>query len=217
MEQGWSVWQDVYSAEECADLIDALGLREPTRGGQRNMLDHPACVAVARDPRIRSIVNELLSPEAVAVRGIAFDKSLDENWALAIHQDTKIALLQRVETAGFSGWSSKDGVVHVQPPEGVLERQIAVRLHLDPCEADCGPVQVIPDSHRSGLLRAEQVRAFASSEPVALTGGVGSIAVFRSLLLHGSPRMTRPARRRTLHLEFCDAPLPQGLAWRWAV
>lgn len=217
MREGWGVWESVFTPRECEELIEALDLHAPTRGGQRNMLNHPAVIGLAHDPRIRAIVNELLSLEAVAVRGIAFDKSLDENWALAMHQDTKIALLERVETAGFSGWSLKDGVVHAQPPTEVLARQIAVRLHLDPCEADCGPVHVIPNSHRQGLLRGEQVRALAISASVALTGGVGLIAVFRSLLVHGSPRMTRPARKRTLHLEFCDAPLPDGLAWRWAV
>lgn len=72
-----------------------------------------------------------------------FDKASDANWNLAWHQDVTIAVQRQMDVPGFGPWSVKDGIVHVQPPEEVLNAMVAIRVHLDPCGADNGPLRVI--------------------------------------------------------------------------
>jgi Phytanoyl-CoA dioxygenase (PhyH) len=51
--------------------------------------------------------------------------------------------------------------VCVQPPVGVLEQLVAVRIHIDDCPEESGALRVIPKSHLQGRLsrdRAEELR-----------------------------------------------------------
>jgi len=113
----------------------------------RNLLEAvPAVRELARSPGVRALVEPVLGAGAFAVRGILFDKTPDANWKVAWHQDLTIAVRGRREVEGFGPWSEKAGVVHVQPPAAVLERMVTVRLSLDPCGPENGPVCVIPGS-----------------------------------------------------------------------
>ena len=91
------------------------------------------------------------------VRAILFDKTPSANWKVVWHQDLTIAVRERGVVSGFGPWSEKEGVVHVQPPIELLERMLAVRVHLDDCGADNGPVRVLPASHRVGRLSGEAI------------------------------------------------------------
>src|SRR4051812_47966947 len=82
-------------------------------------------------PTVRSLVpklRELVGPSAFAVRGILFDKTAASNWKVPWHQDLTITVRSRIEVPGFSNWSMKAGVCHVQAPVCVLERMVAVRV-----------------------------------------------------------------------------------------
>ena len=46
---------------------------------------------------------------------------------------------------------------YVQPPVGILNDILAIRLHLDESEPDNGPLRVIPGSHKQGRISAEKV------------------------------------------------------------
>ena len=65
-------------------------------------------------------------------------------------------LQERIDRPGYGAWSNKAGVTHVQPPLGVLQQMLTVRLHLDDCLDDNGPLRVVPGSHRT-ILRPAQV------------------------------------------------------------
>jgi len=69
--------------------------------------------------------------------------------------------LPSVTQTGFGSWTVKAGVHHVQPPTDVLENMVAVRIHLDECREDNGPVRVIPGSHSKGLLTAVQIQSIS--------------------------------------------------------
>jgi ectoine hydroxylase-related dioxygenase (phytanoyl-CoA dioxygenase family) len=81
------------------------------------------------------------------VRAIFFDKSSGSNWLVPWHQDLTIAVASKCEAPGFGPWSVKDGIPHVQPPDELLKQMIALRLHLDDCDASNGALRVIPGSH----------------------------------------------------------------------
>lgn len=181
----------------------------------RNLLEAlPAVAALAEAPAIRALVTPILGDGCFPVRGILFDKTADANWNVVWHQDLSIAVAEKREAAGFGPWSEKAGVVHVQPPASVLERMLAVRLHLDDCDAENGPVQVLPGTHREGRLKNEQIqRSRQEIESVVCVVPSGGVLLMRPLLLHASSASQAPRHRRVIHLEYAADALPGGLQW----
>jgi ectoine hydroxylase-related dioxygenase (phytanoyl-CoA dioxygenase family) len=198
-------------------LPDAEGVR--ARGeavyAVRNLFEAvPAIRSLAAHPGIRSLVEPVLGAEAFPVRALLFDKRPGANWKVPWHQDLAIAVRERREVPGFGPWSVKAGVLHVQPPAEVLERMVTVRLHLDACGPEHGPLLVLPGSHRHGRLPAEQIRSWReSTEPVTCLAESGDALLMRPLMLHASGAATRPEMRRVVHLEFATEALPGGLEW----
>ncbi len=102
----------------------------------------------------------------------------------------------------------------MQPPVAVLPQLLAVRLHLDDCGPDDGPLRVIPGSHQSGLIdpaRAVQMRQ--QSQEVACCVARGGVLLMRPLLLHASSRSSGNSQRRVLHFVFAPPDLPYDLRW----
>src|SRR5262249_44667292 len=121
--------------------------------GVRNLLEVcPAVRALARLANIRQFVTPILGEGGFAVRAIFFDKVPGSNWSLFWHQDNVISVAARVDVPGYAGWSNKAGVWQVQPPAQVLTGMLALRVHLDDCGLDNGPLRVLPGSHRFGWL-----------------------------------------------------------------
>lgn len=200
-------------------ISDALS---GVRGGARHLLRTvPAVRTLAQSAVLRSIAERSLGPGAVAVRAILFDKTPGANWKVVWHQDLTIAVRERRDVAGFGPWTEKAGVPHVQPPVEVLERMVAVRLHLDDCTERNGPVRVLPGSHRRGRLTSAEVALVRETVPeVVCTVPRGGVLVFHSLLLHASSPAVEPVHRRVVHVEYVGAEwrtLPGGLDWYDAI
>jgi ectoine hydroxylase-related dioxygenase (phytanoyl-CoA dioxygenase family) len=213
---GWAVTDPVVPSEVLDDLTVLLTplLADSARGGVRHLLDLAPVRALARSAPVRAIAESILGPQCVAVRGILFDKTPDANWKVIWHQDLTIAVRDHVDVAGYGLWTEKDGVPHVQPPQGVLERMLAVRVHLDDCGQHNGPVRVIPGSHLGGRLSSEQIDLWkASTEPVDCIVKPGGILAFYPLTLHASSQATNPGHRRVVHLEFAATHPGDGLTW----
>ena len=82
-------------------------------------------------------------------------------------------------------WSCKQGDWYVQAPAHVLSELVALRLHLDACGAQDGPLRVWPGSHRLGLLGeggATTPTRAARREQVC-TLAAGGVLALRPLLL----------------------------------
>jgi len=185
------------------------------RGGVRNLLDaSPVVRDLARSEEVRGVAETVLGSQCFAVRAILFDKTPQANWKVVWHQDLTIAVQERAPVSGFGPWSEKEGVAHVQPPVEILERMLAVRVHLDDCGADNGPVRVLPGSHRVGRLSAQAIESWrASQPPVDCLAERGGILALRPLLLHASSPAASPAHRRVMHFEFAADELPSPLSW----
>ncbi len=217
-QHGWAVTPPVVPQLAIDRLIDELAAvtaGHETRGGVRNLFDiAPSVRRLAASPEVRSAAAAVLGPGCFAVRGILFDKTPAANWKVVWHQDLTIAVRERAAVPGYGPWSEKAGVPHVQPPPELLERMLAVRVHLDDCGAANGPVRVIPGSHRAGRLSAAAIDDWrAGAEPVDCLAERGAILAFRPLLLHASSPATTAAHRRVVHLEFAAEELPEPLAW----
>jgi ectoine hydroxylase-related dioxygenase (phytanoyl-CoA dioxygenase family) len=104
--------------------------------------------------------------------------------------------------------------MHVQPPVAVLEQMLAVRIHLDRCGPDNGPVRVIDGSHRHGRLSATQIDMLRRSEVERdCLVEQGAVLAFRPLILHASSPAITPAHRRVIHIEYAAHDLPTPLEW----
>jgi Phytanoyl-CoA dioxygenase (PhyH) len=182
--------------------------------GVRNLLDlSPDVCRLARLPEIRRLVTPILGEQAFAARAIFFDKVPGANWALGWHQDSVIAVAEKAEVPGFLAWGQKAGVWQVQPPPAILAAMVAVRVHLDDCHADNGPLRVLPGSHRHGWLDNEIGRWKRDVEPVSCLTDAGGAVAMCPLILHASSKAESPSHRRVIHIEFAGEDLPGGLQW----
>ncbi|HEX7866739.1 MAG TPA: phytanoyl-CoA dioxygenase family protein [Variovorax sp.] len=199
------------------DLLDAavqsLDLWLGQAAGSRNLLAHPPCSEMAVHLKARLLGMGLLDESSVAVQCILFDKTADRNWLVALHQDTSIP-------ASGVGMPTvaKEGEPYVQPPLDVLQSLLAVRVHLDDCGVDAGPLRVVPGSHRAGRLDGDEAQALRAAHGETIcTAARGDALLMRPLLLHASSRARSPARRRVLHFLFGPGRLPYGLVWNRTV
>ena len=213
--EGWASTAPIFAAELLDRLTSEItSLVSDERGGTRNLLELPLIQDLARSRRVRAIAESVLGPKAFAVRGILFDKTPTANWKVVWHQDLSIAVRERIDVDGFGPWSAKEGVPHVQPPVEILDRMLAVRIHLDDCGLENGPVRVIPRSHLAGRLTPTAIdRWRAEHSAIDCVVPRGGILAFFPLLLHASSASQRPEYRRVIHLEFAASDLPGGLKW----
>ncbi len=216
-EQGHAICEGALPDDQVDGLLAAVA--DIQAHAVRDVMRAVAEVArLAANPSIRALAGTILGPGCFAVRGLLFDKTPAANWKVAWHQDLTIATRLRREAPGFGPWSMKAGIPHVQPPAEILARMVTLRVHLDPCGPDCGPLRVLDGSHREGKLGAEAIARWrdATSETTCLLDR-GGVLVMKPLLLHASSAATNPGHRRVIHLEFASESLPHGLEWhgRW--
>ncbi|MGE3821951.1 MAG: phytanoyl-CoA dioxygenase family protein [Isosphaeraceae bacterium] len=198
-------------AGESASTLDRGG---SVYGGRHLLGEVPLVREVAGSAAVRDLVEPVLGEGAFAVRGLYFDKSAGANWMVPWHQDLTIAVAGRREVPGYRAWTRKAGVDHVQPPTSVLEGMLTVRLHLDDCGPERGPLRVVPGSHRGGRWEPSAVRDWLTRVPArACHVSRGGAILMRPLLLHASSPAEVPSHRRVVHLEFAAEPLPGGLEW----
>jgi len=215
--RGYAMVPDVLDAHHARDLADLL--EEGTtisagRGGRRNLLDEPAIRELAHSNKLRSLVTPILGESAFVVRGILFDKTEGANWKVPWHQDVTIAVKDRVDVEGYGPWSVKQDVLHVQPPSGVMENMLSVRLHLDDCPRTNGALRVIPGSHTEGKLSQESIeQVVAGNEAVTCEMNRGGALLMRPLAIHASSAAEVPGHRRVIHFDYANVALADGLEW----
>jgi hypothetical protein len=195
--------------------LERLGVRG---AGSRNMLRQPWCRALALRLKARLTNAGAMPSSHVAVQCTLFDKTPHRNWLVALHQDLSIPVRARVGHPSWSVWSEKEGELFVQAPVKVLESLLAVRVHVDDCGPDNGPLRVVPGSHRRGRVSGATARALRSAlgeEPCLVKRG--DALLMRPLVLHASSKAVAPLRRRVLHFVFGPPALPHGLEWRHTV
>lgn len=187
-------------------------------GGTRNLLLKPWCLALVDRLRQHSALSAVVPQDHVAIQCTYFEKSASRNWAVSPHQDLSIPVAQHTEAPGLTGWSHKEGTLFVQPPAELLQRVVAVRLHLEDCTGRDGPLKVVPGSHRLGRLPEPGLRtARRSGTEVTCTANAGEALVMRPLIVHSSAKAMGGSRRRVLHLVFGPRDPGFGLQWKnWA-
>lgn len=219
-DDGFAVIKNFIDDVECESLenliADVQASTESKAAGIRNLFQLcPELKIWVRSKVIRQLIDEILGPEAFAVRAILFDKSPSANWLVSWHQDLAIALKSRHDHQGYSGWSNKNDIVHVIPPSPILGKMVTLRIHLDDCLTEHGPLKVLKGSHCDGILDSEQIElAKQKYEEVECVVDKRACIVMSPLLLHASSKAITPSSRRVLHIEFADCKLPKPLEWQ---
>jgi ectoine hydroxylase-related dioxygenase (phytanoyl-CoA dioxygenase family) len=192
--------------------LDHSSLRR-SKAGIRHALRQPAVAALAREPRLLGIAQEILGIAAVPFRATLFDKSPRSNWLVVWHQDTALPLRDRRDIPGWGPWSIKDGLVYAHAPASALCRVVALRIHLNDCTAQNGPLRVLPGTHTRGVLSDDAIHELASQiAPVDCLVPQGGVLAMRPMLIHASSKSQGEAPRRVLHIEYAQsATIDAGL------
>ncbi|QMV71564.1 phytanoyl-CoA dioxygenase family protein [Comamonas piscis] len=211
---GFALVSGVLDADGCAAALADLQDQTGSGPGSRDLLSLPWCQRLAVQLRGCAGLSGLIPHGHQAVQCTYFEKSLGTNWLVALHQDLAIPVQARVEHPALRGWSIKEEAQFVQPPPHVLEQLVALRLHLDDCGPDDGPLRVVPGSHAMGVIDSAQAAQIRDDRgEVACPAAQGAALVMRPLLLHASSKARGSSHRRVLHFLFGPAQLPYGLAW----
>jgi hypothetical protein len=198
-----------------ADMLCTVSQSKGRAAGVRNLFELlPPLRVFADSESLLSLLRPVIGERVSVVRGIYFDKHEYANWKVGWHQDLTIAVKKRIDVEGFSAWSVKAGINHVQPPVSVLEKMLTVRLHLDDTDELNGALRVFPGSHRCGRLSAENIADWKDHSNEVLCNVSRRAAMLMSpLLLHSSTKATTPTHRRVLHFEYAAEDLPCELEW----
>jgi len=215
---GFSVIPGLLSPEELQGVAKLLASSSDRSIGSRRFIEDSRCAElgrrIGRNPRMLA----LLPRDAVAVQCTSFIKGPANNWLVSLHQDLSIPVAERVESTECSGWSEKEGELYVRPPAAVLERLLAVRVHLDDCDESNGAIRVVPGSHKYGRLNSANVAGLREAHgEVSVPVARGDAMLMRPLLLHASSKCTGERPRRVLHFVYGPRQLPCGLRWRTAI
>jgi hypothetical protein len=210
--RGFTVVRELLPLPAIDDLLASLGFA--SGAGQRGMLGKPFVRQLAKSDLLLDAVRPYLPGPPRPVRAIYFNKSPGMNWLVAWHQDLSISVTQQLEAPDFGPWTTKEGLIHVQPPVEVLESMITLRLHLDDTDESNGALRLLPGSHRYGRLTAPEVEKLRAAIPEEICrASRGDALLMRPLILHASSRSTSDRHRRILHIEYAGCELPHGLHW----
>lgn len=219
-QNGFALIRNPFSIGQIDKLTSAIEKFRATNtsatlAGFRNLLRQCAAVReFAHSKEMREIVVALQGENSKPVRSIFFDKTPASNWYVTWHQDLSIAVEKRIDTEGFGPWTLKDGTIHTQPPQDVLEQIVSLRIHLDPCPIENGAIKFIAGSHKGGIVDPANIPTLTdSSNAICCEAEKGDVILMRPLILHSSSKSTMPDHRRVLHLEFSSIELPNGLSW----
>ncbi|SDK26072.1 Predicted DNA-binding transcriptional regulator YafY, contains an HTH and WYL domains [Catalinimonas alkaloidigena] len=216
--KGFSMLPPVYTRRELGHigrLLDrAFADEGAPRFGERMLLKKvPELKACLLTHNLLRIV-QALDSNAFLTKALYFDKPPQKNWYVTWHQDVPINVTEKRPAAGFSGWTQRDGVVSVRPPEAISQQIFTVRIHIDDANEANGALKVIPGSHQKRLSDTE-IRQLSEQyeSPFLCEVAAGGIHLMRPLLLHASSKTSNQKRRRVIHLEFSSQELPKGLEW----
>jgi ectoine hydroxylase-related dioxygenase (phytanoyl-CoA dioxygenase family) len=215
-KNGFHMLSEAISQFDVATLIENTALlASGSPHGVRNLLRKSSFIEkFFQSEAIRKIIEPIAGKTAFPVRAIYFDKIPEANWNVAWHQDTKITVKEKKEVKGYCSWSSKEGVVHVEPPKEILENILTLRVHLDSTGENNGALRVLSGSHSNGRVKSNEVIQLVNTGiPITCTAEPGDILLMRPLLFHSSRKSLTPSHRRIIHVEYCSSELPKQLEW----
>lgn len=204
-KSGFAISPPILSLAEVNRLLDDINkstLRR-SRAGIRHALELPAVAELANDPRILELAREILGEQAFPFHATLFYKSPIANWLVMWHQDTALPIRERHEATGWGPWSVKESVTYAHAPASALSNVLALRIHLDDSTEANGPLRVLSETHKLGVMDDGAIHKLAEEiAPIECLVDMGGVLAMRPLLVHASSKSTSDAPRRVLHIEY---------------
>lgn len=214
---GYEIIEGFLTRADIDNLIAEIEEKKlpPVKGGFRNAENtFPLIDKLSSSSTLLETAGRYLQGKPKFVRAILFDKTPDNNWLVAWHQDKSVTLSEKIELAGWGPWTVKAGVHHVQPPQDVLDNMITFRIHLDDTSNENGCLKVIKGSHKHGVMATSKVVEIANThEHTDCEVFAGDCIAMRPLIIHASSKSLKPKSRRVIHIEYTGHDLPEGICW----
>lgn len=215
--KGVAILNFVYTKREVKKLgiiLDKYFKNNPSKTyAKRQLLKTlPDLKDILFNKNLKDIVKSI-DENAFMSKAIYFDKPADSNWYVTWHQDIPINVDKKMSLKGYSGWTNKEGVISVRPPEEVSKSIFTIRIHLDDTNDKNGALKVIPGSQNKVLSQQEIELITENSIPKICDVPAGGIQLMKPLTLHASTKSTSQKRRRVIHLEFTSYELPDTIKW----
>lgn len=206
------VWLRNAVSEEDLTLFDNATTAS-TKAGQRLDVSKWLEAALSKDSSLLRAVRRL-SPNAVPVRIVAFNKSESANWGVPWHQDRVIAVSEKAEIAGYNNWTKKSGTWHCEPPLSILDEMLFVRIHLDDNDQSNGAMEIAVGSHSNGFVPSANAESVANTFPIeTCVAKRGDVLILKMLTLHSSKPAQIRSGRRVFRVDFSSTQLPLPLLW----
>ena len=206
------VWLRNSVSKEDLKLFDSA-TSASTKAGQRLDVSKQLKAALSDESSLLRAVRRL-SPNALPVRIIAFNKSEGANWGVPWHQDRVIAVSQKAEIAGYNNWTKKSGTWHCEPPLSILDAMLFVRIHLDDNDQSNGAMEIAVGSHSNGFVPSSKAESVAKTFPIETCKAKrGDVLILKMLTLHSSKPAQNRSGRRVLRIDFSSTQLPPPLSW----
>ena len=217
LENGFEIIDDFIAEKDISNILNEIDDFEFSfgTGGIRNAEKKLSSVRnYANSNKLHKKAASYINGKPSFVRAILFNKTATSNWLVSWHQDKTVSVTSKFEKFGWGPWSTKDSIVHVQPPIEVLNEMVTFRIHLDASTKENGCLRVLPKSHAHGVIPQDKISTYVdSTTAVECVANRGSALVMRPHILHASSKGLNPSQRRVLHLEFSSYLLPEGIKW----
>jgi ectoine hydroxylase-related dioxygenase (phytanoyl-CoA dioxygenase family) len=218
LQAGFAVADVGLTRDQCDHLASSLPIIGAGRGGMRGLVAHPTVLQLIRHQQFAQCLWSVVGRELVAIKATLFDKMSESDWRVQWHQDRLIAVRERLNVAGYGPWSTKVGVVYVEPPTSVLQQMLTAWIPLDDGGPEDGPLRVLPGSHEWGKLTEQDLQQRVATEaPVHPRLPKGALLFTRPLLVHSSRPSGATGHRRMLHIELAPAEAISPLHWQTAI
>ncbi len=215
--KGFSIMNYVYTKREIKkirNVLDSYIKNTEEKGyGIRTIIKKiPELKTLLLNDNLKRII-EIIDDKAVLTKAIYFDKPAKSNWYVTWHQDIPINVKEKIKTEEYTGWTFKQEINSVCPPESILKNIFTIRIHLDDTNERNGALKVVPGSHHKKHTNEEIQLITKNSIPYTCDVLAGGVQLMKPLLLHASSKAKSYKRRRVLHLEFSSEKLANGLEW----
>lgn len=208
VEKGFAVIPNVLTVSDVSNVLENLRSSSihRSRAGIRHLMAEANIVALANEPRLLALAQEVMGGPVFPFRATLFDKSSDANWLVVWHQDTALPLRCRKDTPGWGPWSVKEGIIYAHAPTHALDQILALRIHLDDSTRDNGPLRVLPGTHILGVLTDDEVFELSTQRGAEdCLAERGAVLAMRPLLIHSSSKSQTDTPRRVLHIEYAGS------------
>lgn len=217
---GHTTINNIYTTAEVATLTNIINnahKTNPNFRGSNNLFairqflkEVPEAIPHIFNHNLKEVITNTFGSNYFITKSIYFDKLPASNWFVAWHQDITISVKEKAEVPGYGPWTAKEGQFAVQPSLHILQQNFTIRIHLDDTDEHNGALKVADGSHLKGIQRPQQLNL---STPTTCTVPAGGIMLMHPLLFHSSGRTTNQQRRRVIHIECSNQPLPHPLQW----